>query len=91
MKIQQVQQCNPNFEIRIKPTKTSYYYPNCYIQNEVGLFKGREIIISKNFIDDKISSRLIYIKDKTGKWLKSKLKYFEDGKWKILKGEKNGL
>ena len=80
---------NPNFGIRIKPTKTSYYYPNCYVQKEVGLFKGKEIIISKNFINDKLSSRLIYIKDETGKWLKSKLKYLEDGKWKVLKGESN--
>lgn len=80
---------NPNFGIRVKPTKTSHYYPNCFVEKEVGLFKGKEIIISKNFMNDKLTSRLIYIKDETGKWLKSKLKYLEDGKWKVLKGENN--
>jgi len=87
MKIQPIQ--NPNFGIRIKPTKTTYYYPNCFVEKEIGLFKGKEVIISKNFINDKLSSRLIYVKDKAGKWLKSKLKYFEDGKWKVLRGENN--
>jgi hypothetical protein len=80
---------NPNFGIRIKPTKTSYYYPNCYIEKEVGLFNGKQVILSKNFMNDKLTSRLIYIKDETGKWLKSKLKYLEDGQWKVLKGESN--
>lgn len=85
MKVQKIQ--NPNFGIRIKPTKTALYYPNCYVQKEVGVYRGKEIIITKNFINDKLSSRLIYVKDQAGKWLKSKLKYLEGGEWKVLRGE----
>lgn len=87
MKIQPIQ--SPNFGVRLKPTKVSHYYPNCFVEKEEGLFKGKQVIISKNFINDKLSSRLIYVKDEAGKWLKSKLKYLENGEWKTLKGESN--
>ena len=73
----------------MKPTKTSHYYPNCYVEKEVGSIKDKEVTISKNFMNDKLTSRLICVKDKADKWLKSKLKYFEDGKWKTLKRENN--
>jgi hypothetical protein len=59
------------------------------VEKEEGLFKGKQVILSKNFINDKLSSRLIYVKDEAGKWLKSKLKYLENGEWKTLKGECN--
>lgn len=87
MKIQPTQP-SPSFGVRIKPTKVSHYYPNMRIEKEVGLFKGHEVTVSKNFVNNKITSRLIYVKDNTGKWLKSKLKYLDEGVWKVLKGER---
>lgn len=91
MKIQPIfkktQKPQPSFGMRYLPTKKMMYAPNCYIEKEFGKYKGYDIIISKNFTNNKITSRLIYIKDEYGKWLKSKLKYFDGEMWKVLRGD----
>jgi hypothetical protein len=79
----------PTFGIRRLPTKKIQYAPKLFIEKEVGKFKDYDIIISKHIDNNNITSRLIYIKDKYGNWIKSKLKYLEDGVWKVLKGGKN--
>lgn len=87
MKIQPIKPIS--FGIRLKPTRKIQYAPNCFIEREIGKYKGYNIMVSKNFTDNKLTSRLIYIKDKSGNWLASKLKYLEGTVWKVLKGGKN--
>lgn len=70
--------------MRCVPTKISQYAPTCYITKDFGRFKDYKIHISKNYIENKLSSTLIYITDKADKWLVSKLKYFEGGERKTL-------
>ena len=80
---------NTNFGIRIKPTRKIPYANNCYITEDIGFFKNRRISITKNYIDEKLTSVLYYVKDNVGNWVKSKLKYIENGKITVLKGAKN--
>lgn len=93
MKIQPIfkktQKPSPSFGIRIQPTKIVQYYPNMHYTKDVAMFKGHEVLLTKNFIDGELVSRLIYVKDESGKWLKSKFKYLENGVWKVLWGTRN--
>jgi hypothetical protein len=86
-----VQNCNlsPSFQIKLQPTKIINYATNKYLTKDKGCYKGCEVTITKNFIDNQLTSKLIYLKDTTGKWLKSKLKYFEEGQWKVLESRRN--
>lgn len=86
MRTQPIQ--SPNFGVRIQPTKVINHNPRVRVEKEVGFYKDHHITLTKNYLDNQLISRLIYVKDNTGKWLKSKLKYFQDGKWKVLMGGK---
>ena len=88
-----IQYCNnePSFQIKLQPTKITKYATNKYLTKDKGCYKGCEVIITKNFIANQLTSKLIYLKDTTGNWLKSKLKYCEGGEWKVLRSERNGL
>lgn len=75
---------NTNFGIRIKPTKKIPYANNCYITEDIGFFKDRRISITKNYVNDKLTSVLYYVKDNVGNWVKSKLKYIENDKKRVI-------
>lgn len=50
---------------------------------------GKKLTVTDEYTRDKLTSRLYYLKDKAGKWLKSRLEYFQDGKrTKVLKSKK---
>jgi len=59
--------------------KRIYYGCGGYIEKSVKKFKDKEVELSSNYIDNKLYCTLIYVK-KAGEWLKSKLKYYKDGK-----------
>lgn len=50
-----------------------------YIEKTVKKFKDKEVELSSNYVDNNLLCTLIYVKQ-AGKWLKSKLKYYRDGK-----------
>lgn len=89
MRIQQTPSYNPSMGIRLGTTKTSVYAPKCYITKDLGRFKDYKIQITRNFINNKLSSTLFYVTDKAGKWLGSKLKYIEDGVQKVIWSKNN--
>lgn len=72
-----------NFGITIKPPKQSFYAPNCWNEKMVGKYKGYTIRIFNNYTGNRHSSTLIVL-SKVNQWIKSKLKYIEDGKLKTL-------
>lgn len=82
---------NPTAGIRTAPTKVSVYAPKCYIVKDVGQFKDYNIRITRNYLNNKLASTLYYVTDKAGKWLRSKLKYVEGDKKKILRSENKCL
>ena len=51
----------------------------CYLEENIKNFKDKQVLIRNDYVDDKLISTLIYV-SKAGKWLKSKLKVFHDGK-----------
>ena len=89
MKIQKTPPYNPTSGIRTAPTKVSVYAPKCYITKDVGQFKDYNIRITRNYLNNKLASTLYYVTDKAGKWLRSKLKYIENGKQKLLWSKNN--
>ena len=62
-----------NFQKRV------YYSKYGFIEKTVYKFKDKEVEISKNYLNEQLLCTLIYVKQ-AGKWVKSKLKYFKDGK-----------
>ena len=74
---------NPSFGIRIS-TQNIPYAKNHFINKEYGKIKGYDVFVSKNFSNNKLTSRLICIKDKFNNLIKGKIKYLEDGTWKNL-------
>lgn len=82
---------NPTAGIRTAPTKVSVYAPKCYIVKDVGQFKDYNIRITRNYLNNKLASTLYYVTDKAGKWLRSKLKYIEGDKKKVLRSENKCL
>ena len=91
MKIQQTPPYNPAMGVRTSPTRVYMYAPAKYLTEDFGRFKDYKIHITKSYINDKLSQKLFYVTDSAGKWIKSKLKYFEDGKWKITRSENKCL
>lgn len=81
-----------NSSFGLHRTTRTIYNPNATktIADIVQLENGKRLTISKTY--DKfgvMTDKLQYLKDESGKWIKSKLQYFEGGKVvKILKGGK---
>lgn len=73
---------NLNFGI-LKNTKKCYYASHCWNVKTFGKYKDYDIKVFEDYINGQFCSTLISI-SKAGKWIKSKLKYFEDGKKKML-------
>lgn len=77
---------NINFGV-LTHTKTSKYAYKCYIDKFYGTYKGHDLFVQRNYINNKLCSTLISIK-KAGEWVKSKLKYFDNGRQtKILRSK----
>ena len=90
MLIQGMPPYNPSFGIRTQPTKKTYYLADCWLEKDFGSYKGFDISITKHFMENKLVSKLFYVK-KAGKWIQSKLKYFENGKCKVTRSESKCL
>lgn len=73
---------NLNFGV-LNSTKKRYYAPFCWNTKTLGKYKGYDVKILDNYIDEQLCSTLISI-SKAGKWIISKLKYFENNKKKTL-------
>ena len=89
MQIQKTPPYNPTLGIRTAPTKVSVYAPKCYITKDIGQFKDYNIRITRIYLNNQLASTLYYVTDKAGKWLRSKLKYIENGKQKLLWSKNN--
>lgn len=64
------------------------YAPNCYIERTSRKFRNKEYLVSSNYMDNSLISTLIYVK-KAGDWIKSKLKYFRNGKCYMIVRSQN--
>lgn len=89
MKIQPTSQ---SFGILVKPPVKKVYYPNCWNLISDGKCGDCTFRIYQNYIDGiKCSTLIMY--EKLGVWVKSKLKYIENGKrktlWSYAKDEKD--
>lgn len=59
--------------------KRIYHTKGCYIDKNVRRIKDAEFTLTSTYVNDNLLSTLIYAK-KAGAWVKSKLKYYKDGK-----------
>lgn len=78
--------------MKIQPTQTpsfgmnytqKIYYDNRFIKHvtdTVHLDNGKKVIISKCYDYGNLTSKLQYLKDEAGNWVKSKLKCYKNGK-----------
>lgn len=81
---------NPTMGLNRIPTKR-ICYPNGFIEKDIVKLKDHTLLIARNYPNGKLSSTLYYVTDKAGKWLTSKLKYFEDGIQKTIRSENKCL
>lgn len=89
MQLNKIPSYNISMGLNRVPTKRTYYLKNSFIENDIIKLKEHTILISKNYPEGKLSSTLFYVKDKYNNWVKSKLKYFENGVQKIIRSENN--
>ena len=89
MQIHKITTYNPAMGIRKTPTRYTFYDKNCYITDEFGRFKDYKIIITRNYINNKLSQTLMYITDKRDNWIMSKLKTFKNGEKTVIRSENN--
>ena len=73
MQIQPIKS-SPSFGIYIKTIKKPYG------KVDIGAYKGYSIEIYTAYDKELIRHKLYYVKDKTGKWLKSRLDFYINGK-----------
>ena len=74
MKIPQIERTSPTFGV-YKGTKLTPYG-----LKDTGVFKGYKLDIYKVNEGKKVTQKLYYLADSAGKWVKSKLVFFENGK-----------
>ena len=82
MRTQPITTYNPSFGIY------KYTLPKRYGELIHGEYKGYSIDIYNAEVQN---NKLYYISDKLGKWIKSKLKYIENGKIKTIRSKQNGM
>ena len=64
-----------------RQTQIRYVTPEVRkVIDTVRLSNRKQVIVSKEYYRGNLSSKLQYLKDAAGKWIKSKLDYFENGK-----------
>jgi hypothetical protein len=91
MKIQQTPPYNPTMGLNRVPTRRIYYLPNGFLEKDIVKLKDHTLLITRNYPNGELSSTLFYLKDQAGRWIKSKLKYFEDGMQKCIRSENKCL
>lgn len=91
MMIQGMPPYNPTMGLNRVPTRRIYYLPNGFLEKDIVRLKDHTLLIARNYPNGKLSSTLFYLKDKAGRWVKSKLKYFEDGIQKCIRSENKCL
>ena len=87
MKIQPVE--SPNFGL-VRQTQIRYTAPYTkVITDTVKLANGKKVIFASTYSGNTLESKLTYLKDAAGQWVKSKLRYYKGGKVvKTLNSEK---
>lgn len=90
MKIQQTLPYNTTMGLNRVPTKRTYYLADCYWERDTINLKYYTVLITKNFMGGELASKLYYVTDKAGKWIKSKFKYIDDfGNKKVMRSYNN--
>lgn len=78
MKIQPVE--SPNFGL-VRQTQIRYTAPYIkVITDTVKLANGKKVLFAKTYSGNTLESKLSYLKDEAGRWVKSKLRYYKSGK-----------
>lgn len=78
MKIQPVE--SPNFGL-VRQTQIRYTAPYTkVITDTVKLANGKKVIFASTYSGNTLESKLTYLKDAAGQWVKSKLRYYKGGK-----------
>ena len=70
-------QPQPTFGLNVQKTIRYDSFTNKRIIDTVNFENGKKLQITKYFEYDKLVQKLYYLKDKTGKWIKSILKDYE--------------
>jgi hypothetical protein len=91
MKINATPPYNPTMGLNRVPTRRIYYLPNGFLEKDIVKLKDHTLLITRNYPNGELSSTLFYLKDQAGRWIKSKLKYFEDGMPKCIRSENKCL
>jgi hypothetical protein len=91
MKINATPPHNPTMGLNRVPTRRIYYLPNGFLEKDIVKLKDHTLLITRNYPNGELSSTLFYLKDQAGRWIKSKLKYFEDGMQKCIRSENKCL
>jgi hypothetical protein len=91
MKINATPPYNPTMGLNRVPTRRIYYLPNGFLEKDIVKLKDHTLLITRNYPNGELSSTLFYLKDQAGRWIKSKLKYFEDGMQKCIRSENKCL
>lgn len=70
-------QPQPTFGLNVQKTIRYDSFTNKRIIDTVRFDNGKQLQITKYFEYDQLTQKLYYLKDSTGKWIKSKLKDFK--------------
>lgn len=70
-------QPQPTFGLNVQKTIRYDDFTRKRIIDTVHFDNGKQLQITKFFEYDKLTQKLYYLKDETGKWVKSKLKDFK--------------
>lgn len=94
MKIQPITNTNTNKTPPFKCYKGTTKKTNGYTKviQDTGVLKGNKLDIYSTYTrEGKLMHKLYYLTDNAGKWIKSKLKLYSDGKcYKVFRSEANG-
>ena len=82
---------NPTMGLNRVPTKRIYYSLNSFLEKDIVKLKDHTLLITRNYPNGELNSTLFYLTDKAGRWIKSKLKYLEDGAQKTIRSENKCL
>lgn len=82
MRIEPIQPNEPTFGLNVQKTIRYDSFTNKRIIDTVRFNNGKQLQITKYFEYDQLTQKLYYLKDSAGKWIKSKLKIFENNKLK---------
>lgn len=90
MKIQPTQTTQPTMQAKLLTNRIIHNGGQSITKyKDIKLDNGKQLTVVDTFINGYKQSSLQYLTDKTGNWVKSKLKMFSGGKvFKVLLGER---